>query len=216
MDRVSFYSDFPQQRTRQILSDVVAAVVVILSIVVGATVHGFINAFGAVLGSLEDAGSDFKSTMIDIGETLGGVPLIGDGIRGPFDTVSGAGDSIANAGRAGQEVVATIAVVAGVGVALLPISVLLLVWLWPRLRFARRSAETRALLALEDGESLLALRALGTSTAASLARVSPNPVRAWQQGDAGAVRGLASDAARRSGVRIAPQPRAQRGGSTPR
>ena len=199
--RMSFYSDFAPRRIRQIVADAAAGVVVILSIMVGVAVHGLIAAFGEVWRALEDAGTGFEDTMGDVGENLAGVPLIGEGIRAPFDGLSDAGEQIALAGQAGQDLVAAIALFAGFGVALLPISLLLIVWLWPRLRFARRSAETRALLALDDGQALLALRALDGTTA-ELAKISRQPVRDWLGGDPRVTHQLAALQARTSGVRI--------------
>ncbi|PZQ91523.1 MAG: hypothetical protein DI534_00625 [Leifsonia xyli] len=199
---MSLYADFGPRRARQIIADVVAVIVIVLSIIAGVAVHGAIAVLGGVWGQLEDAGAGFEDNMAEIGETLGGVPLIGGGIRGPFDAAAGAGGSLADAGRTGQAAVETLAAIAGVGVAALPIAVVLIVWLWPRLRFARRSAETRAILQLEDGEQLLALRALDDASAKELAAISPRAVRGWQTGDREVVRGLAALEARQAGVRL--------------
>lgn len=199
---MSFYADFAPRRARQIVADVVAAVIVVLSIVLGVAVHNAIAVLGGVWAQLEEAGAGFEGTMGEIGERLGDVPLIGGGIRGPFDTASGAGGSLADAGRTGQAAVETLATLAGWGVALLPISIVLLVWLWPRVRFVRRAAATRAILRLPDGQALLALRALDDASASDLAAISDQPVRAWQAGDAGVVNRLAALEAREAGVRV--------------
>lgn len=199
---MSLYADFGPRRARQIVADLVALAVIVISVLLGIAVHGAISVLGGVWAQLEDAGSGFEGTMGEIGETLGGVPLIGGGIRGPFDTAAGAGGTLAEAGRTGQAAVATIATIAGIGVALLPIALLLIVWLWPRVRFARRSAETRSLLRLEDGRLLLALRALDDARASELARISPRAVSAWQAGDPAVVHALAALEAREAGVRL--------------
>lgn len=201
-ERMSIYSDFAPRRTAQIVADLIALVVIAIAIAVGVAVRTAIAALGGVWAQLEDAGSGFQGTMGEIGETLGEVPFIGGGIRGPFDAAGDAGNSLAEAGRAGREAVETLANLAGLGVALLPIALLLLLWLWPRVRFARRAASTRALLRLEDGEALLALRALDDATAEELAAISPRPVRAWQEGDRAVVRRLAELEARTAGVRL--------------
>lgn len=199
---MNLYADFPARRTRQIVADVAALVVVVVAIVLGVVVRNAIAALGSIWVRLEEAGVGFESTMGEIGENLGGVPLIGAGIRGPFDTAAGAGESIAAAGRTGQAAVETVAGFAGLGVALAPLALLLLVWVWPRVRFARRAAETRALLRLADGEQLLALRALDDARARELSAVSPAAVTGWRAGDAGVIRGLAALEARRTGVRL--------------
>jgi hypothetical protein len=199
---MNWYADFAPRRARQIVADAAALTVVILAIIAGVVVRNTIAALGGVFVDLQDAGAGFEGTMGEIGERLGGVPLIGDGIRGPFDQAAGAGVAIADAGRTGESVVTTIATIAGLGFALLPIAVVLLAWLWPRIRFARRSAETRALLRLDDGEELLALRALDSAAAAELARISPRPLSAWRAGDSAVVRALAALEARGAGVRL--------------
>lgn len=199
---MSIYADFGPRRTRQIIADVVAIVVIFLSIMLGVAVHGAISVLGGVWAQLEDAGTGFEDTMGEIGETLGDVPLIGGGIRGPFDAASGAGGSLADAGRTGQAAVETLATIAGLGVALLPIALVLLIWLWPRIRFVRRAATTRAILRLPDGEAILALRALDDATAQELSAISDHPVRAWQAGDHVVINRLAALEARESGVRL--------------
>lgn len=199
---MNLYADFPARRTRQITADVVALCVVVVAIVLGVVVRNAIAALAGIWVRLEEAGAGFETTMGEIGENLGGVPLIGDGIRTPFDRAAGAGESLADAGRTGQAAVETVAALAGVGVALAPIALLLLLWVWPRVRFVRRAAETRALLRLEDGEQLLALRALDDARARELAAVSPRAVSGWRAGDASVIRGLAALEARRTGVRL--------------
>jgi len=201
---MSLYSDFGPRRTVQIAADVLALVVVVVAIVLGVAVRNTIAALGGVFVGLQDAGAGFESTMGEIGESLGGLPIVGDGIRGPFDQAAGAGVAIADAGRAGQAVVETIANVAGAGFALLPIAVVLLVWLWPRIRFARRSAEIRALLRLDEGRQLLALRALDGARAADLARISPRVLSEWRAGEQRVVDALAALQARGAGVRLSP------------
>lgn len=199
---MSLYADFAPRRARQIVADVVALGVVVIAILAGVAARNAIAVLGGVWERLEDAGTGFEGTMGEIGETLGGVPLIGDGIRGPFDTAAGAGGSLADAGRTGQAAVDSLAAAAGLGVALLPIALVLLVWLWPRMRFVRRAAATRAVLRLDDGESLLALRALGDAPAKRLQAVSSRPVHDWRTGDRRTVHELAALEARAAGVRL--------------
>ncbi|HTN57418.1 MAG TPA: hypothetical protein VL043_04045 [Protaetiibacter sp.] len=199
---MNWYADFAPRRARQIVADAAALTVVILAIIAGVVVRNTIAALGGVFVNLQAAGAGFEGTMGEIGERLGGVPLIGDGIRGPFDQAAGAGVAISDAGRTGQTVVESIATMAGLGFVLVPLAVVLLAWLWPRIRFARRAGETRALLQLQDGEQLLALRALDGARAGDLARISPRVVTAWRAGDPEVVRALAALEARGSGVRL--------------
>jgi hypothetical protein len=140
--------------------------------------------------------------MSDAGDTLGGVPLIGGGIRAPFDAASGAGGLLAQAGEAQQNLVDTAALVIAIASAVLPILVILFFWLRPRLRFARRATRAYRVSQLADGVQLLALRALVDGDARELHAVAERPVEAWRHGEASVVRALAALELREAGVRL--------------
>src|SRR4249919_370602 len=108
---MKIYSDFAGRRTRQIIADVLALVAIALWVWFGFTVFGV---------QMEDAGAGFEETMKEVGETLGGIPLIGPGIRLPFDGASAAGGTLADAGQAQQEAVFQLALTLGIGTAALP------------------------------------------------------------------------------------------------
>ena len=138
---MKLYSDYPARRTAQIIADVVALGVIAISIWVGTIVYAAIAVLASFGRTVEDAGNGIEQTMLDAGETLGGVPFIGDGIRTPFDAASGAGTLLAEAGQAQQDAVMTTAVIVGIVVALVPI--LLMVWIWLRRRSALGSPRDR-------------------------------------------------------------------------
>ena len=147
-------------------------------------------------------GNGFEETMADAGETLGGVPLIGGGIRQPFDAASGAGTLLAEAGQAQQDLVMTAARSSAIVVAAIPI--LLVLWIWLRRRggWARRATEARNLSRLPDGPDLLALRALVNSDFRDLHDIHGEPVDAWRRGEKKIVRALAQLELREAGVRL--------------
>ena len=196
------YSDYPGRRTAQIIADIVALALVATAIWIGIVVGGIISVLAGFGKTIEDAGNGFEKTLADAGNTLGGVPLIGGGIRAPFDAASGAGTLLAQAGQAQQDLVHGIALTVGIVVAVVPILVLVLIWLRPRLRFARRAGAAAALGALTDGPDLLALRALVSSPAKQLRGISHEPVDAWRRGDIKVVRALAQLELREAGVRL--------------
>ena len=198
---MKLYSDFPLVRTRQIASDVIAAAIIVLSIVAGVTVYSAIVVIAQVGVQLQGAGDGFQQNMSDAADTLGGVPLIGDGIRGPFDAASDAGQSLADAGTGLQQTVTTGAVVIGILVALVPVLIVLRFWLVRRVRFARRATVAATLSQAPAGLDLLALRALGEREARTLFAIDPAPVEAWRRGDPRVVRALADLALREAGVR---------------
>lgn len=199
---MKLYSDFPARRARQLLADAVAIAVLIASVALGVAVHAAVIAFAALGASLQSAGSDFESTMTDAADALGGVPLIGDGVRGPFDQASDVGAAISSAGADQQALVAQVALVLGLLVALVPFVIVLRVWLARRLAFARRAAEARGLASIPGGLDLLALRAIGSAAPKTVLAVHPDPAGAWRRGEPAAVHALARLELAESGIRL--------------
>jgi hypothetical protein len=79
---------------------------------------------------------------------------------------------------------------------------ILLLWLIPRIRFARRASSAKALVAGGAGIDLLALRALSRQRVGVLTGIDPDPAAAWRRGDAEVLRSLAALELRSSGVRL--------------
>ena len=196
------YSDFAARRTRQIIADVAAVVAIGLWIWFGVVVFQLVNGLASWGVQMEQAGAGFSDTMTDVGETLGGVPLIGPGIRIPFDGASSAGAALEAAGRDQQEAVLQLATTLGVGIPLLPILTILAIWLVPRILFVRRATRAREVVTAEAGMDLLALRALSTHKLSAILAVDPDALGAWRRGDPVVVRQLAQLELRSAGVRL--------------
>ena len=195
------YSQFPAARTRQILADILGVIATILVVTAGLAVTAAIRTLGQFGRDLENAGEGIRSGLSDAADNLGGVPLIGDGIRVPLDAAASAGTAVADAGRGQQEFVEFVAVGAGWAVVLFPLLILALIWIWPRSRFVRRSTTMRRLLEAGMTGDTLAVRAMARAPLAELARVHPDPAAAWRAQDADAIRALAALVLRRSGIR---------------
>jgi hypothetical protein len=200
---MKLYSDFAGRRTAQIFADVIGIGLILLTIWGAVLLHAAIVLLDQVGKSMKGAGDGFQKTMTDAGDALGGIPLIGGGIRAPFDAASGAGGLLAQAGQAQADLVDTAALVIAIGSALLPILVVLFFWLRPRVRFARRATAAYRMAQLNDGAELLALRALVSANAKQLRAVSAKPVEDWKRGETGVVRALASLELREAGVKLA-------------
>ncbi len=194
------YSDYAPARTRQIIADVIAVAVAALVIGIAAAVAGAIRALGAFGRDLEAAGLDFQSGLTDAAESLGGIPLIGEGIRGPFDLAAGAGGSVAEAGRQQQAFVELIAATTGWLIALLPLTVLAIGWLLPRIWFAVRKRRLQAMIAAGMSADTLAARAVARAPLRQLVAVHPDPAAAWRSNDPDLVRALAGVELRRAGI----------------
>lgn len=196
------YSDFAARRTRQIIADVAALVAIGLWIWFGVTVFHLVNGLASWGVQMEEAGAGIGGTMTDIGETLGGIPLIGPGIRLPFDGASEAGAALEAAGRDQQEAVLQLATTLGVGIPLLPILTILALWLIPRILFVRRAGRASELVGAGAGLDLLALRALSTQRLGAIVAIDSDALGAWRRGDPEVVRKLAQLELRAAGVKL--------------
>jgi hypothetical protein len=199
---MKLYSDFGPRRTRQIIGDVLALAAIAAWVWLGVAVFRLVMNLSRFGVQMEDAGAGFKQTMVEVGENLGGVPLIGEGIRVPFDEASRAGSALEAAGQSQQVAVAQLATGLGIGIALLPILTILVLWLVPRLRFARKATRAKAIAREEAGVDLLALRALATQKISALSRVSPDAMAAWRRGDEAVLKALAQLELASSGIRL--------------
>ena len=199
---MALYSDFGPRRTRQIIGDVLALLAITAWVWLGVTTYQLIENLADFGVQMEQAGAGFKDTMTEVGETLGGIPLIGGGIRAPFDGASGAGGALESAGQSQQIAVNQLATGLGIGIAALPIAMILVLWLIPRIRFARRSGRARAIVKSGAGIDLLALRALASQNISALSGVDADPMAAWRRGDEAVMRSLAQLELKSSGVRL--------------
>ena len=197
---MQWYSASSRARIGQIIADVGALVVLITGIVLARTLHDAIAALRAVGAEVTASGSGFSRTMGDIGRQLGGVPLLGGGIRGPFEAAGKAGSTLAAAGSSWQTGVERVATLAGWTVGVLVVLLLLLAWLRPRLTGALRRGQLARLADAAGGEDLLALRALLGRPHAALT-VAPDAAAGWRSGDPEVVRRLADLELRSAGLR---------------
>jgi len=200
---MQLYADHSPRRARQLTGDIVAVVFIVVWIALGVWVYQLIAAFQQLGIQMQEAGAGFKSTMVELGDTLGSVPLIGTGIRVPFDGASDAGAVLENAGQSQQDTVLATATAIGGTIAVVPIVFILLLWLLPRLRFARQATEAKNLLSSPGGAELLALRALSTHNLGQLSEITPDAVSLWRSGDPATVARLAQLQLRSLGVRSA-------------
>ncbi len=199
---MKIYSDYPGHSTRQAIFDVLAFVSIALWVWLGVELYRLVSEMRVYGEKMETAGAGIRGTMADIGETLGGVPFIGGGIRDPFDAASAAGAELESAGVAQQDAVHQLALGLGIGLAVLPVLTILVLWLVPRLRFVMRASTAMKMAAQVAGPDLLALRAIANQPLGALSRIDPDVAGKWRASDAGIIRKLAELELRPSGVRL--------------
>ncbi|SFN89515.1 hypothetical protein [Mycetocola miduiensis] len=129
-------------------------------------------------------------------------PLEANFLLPGVDDASGAGGALEAAGQSQQVAVNQLATGLGIGIAVLPVVTILLLWLIPRIRFARKAGQAKAAVKSGAGIDLLALRALATQDISTLTRIDPDVMGAWRRGEEGITRALAKLELKSSGVRF--------------
>ncbi|MFE3862259.1 hypothetical protein ACFRSX_25245 [Streptomyces goshikiensis] len=197
------YAQTPARRTRQILADLIAVVLIAVAVRFALAVHGAIMMLAEPGRKVESSGEGLASALDDAGATASKVPLVGDLLEKPFQSAADAGTGIADAGQSLQDAVSQLATLVTLALIVVPVVFVLLLWLPLRLRWIRRSATVRRLLDAPGGADLLALRAL-TGPPGELSTV-PAPqgglADAWRRGDRQVIAALSEITLRRAGLR---------------
>lgn len=202
MGHMKLYADAPARRSFQALTDVAVLVWVALCCFAGRALRDAVLGLQQPAHQLEHAGRTFASTMHEAGTAMAGLPVVGQQLQPPFTQAAGSGTSLAQAGRDLSAGIGHVALVVGLLSAVLPIVVVVLPWLWVRLRFARRATSAQRFLDGTADLELFALRAMAHQPMARIARVSDDPVGDWRRADPGVVRALARLELRDSGLRL--------------
>ncbi len=203
---MQLYSSRPIRALWQVVGDVVAIGTVVAAVWLAQQVHAAIASLGAFGSQIEDAGAGFSSTLADAGSALAEVPFVGAGIAQPFVDASGSADDLAAAGVSLRSGVDALAGSVSTALWLLPVLLVVLVWLIPRLRFATRAESSARLAATPAGRELLALRALVGQPTARVLAAAPDAVAGFRSGDERAIAALAALELRAAGVRAGEEP----------
>lgn len=198
---MKLYADTGSRFARQLLADVLVLVWVVAWAWVGNVVHdGTMELAGPGL-QLDESATSLADSMTEAGDVLGDVPVVGGAASAPFDRASGASESLAEAGRAEVQAVERLAFWLGLSIALIPILVVLAFFLPGRVRFVREAGAGQRFVDADPDVELFALRAMSHQPMHVLARISDDPVGAWQRGDREVVRALAAVELRSVGLK---------------
>ncbi|MFE3934693.1 hypothetical protein ACFXPJ_13115, partial [Streptomyces goshikiensis] len=89
------YAQTPARRTRQILADLIAVVLIAVAVRFALAVHGAIMMLAEPGRKVESSGEGLASALDDAGATASNVPLFGDRRVKPFPSAADAGSGIA-------------------------------------------------------------------------------------------------------------------------
>lgn len=198
---MKIYADSSARRARQILGDVLLLVWVWVWVTLALTVRDATLTLARPGEQVAQAGAGLADRLREAGAAVGGVPLIGDDVRTPFDEAGGAAEQLAQAGNAHVEAVTDLAFWLSIAVGAIPVLIALAVYLPMRWRFIRHATAGRRFVDSSDYVDLFALRAMSRQPLHRLARISDDPVAAWRQRDPAVLRALAELELRDAGLR---------------
>ena len=199
---MKWYADSPGRRTFQVVADVFLLCFVAVCVWLGKEVHDGVSTLRAPAEGLTSAGDSFRDNMSGAATSAGSIPLVGDGLKTPFEALSGSGQRLADAGTSAAATVDTVARTLGIVVAVVPIVCALLVWAFFRIRFVRRASAASRLVGTAGSLELFALRALTRQPLRRLSPLGPDLAGRFRDGDPVVVRQLAALELRSCGVAL--------------
>jgi hypothetical protein len=194
-----FYAERPGRFLLQLVADVSVVLWVWLCVAIARAARDVLLQLQAPANTLSDAGDGIRGVFDNAARTAGDIPFVGGDLASALGAGTGAGDSLAGAGRDLAGTVATIAWGTAIGVAVLGVLPVLLTWLPLRLRYARTAGSAARVRGVDT--DLLALRAMTNQPVRRLLRVSPDPAAAWRRDDREVVHALAALELRSLGMR---------------
>ena len=197
---MQLYAERPIRRTAQLVSDVLALVLVVLAGWLGTSVYDQVMKLRAPGNGLVDAGTGLRGAFDSAANTAGGIPLVGDALAKALHGGSNVGTKLTEAGHWQIEAVENLAWWMAAIIIALPVLTLLVTWLPLRWHFTRRATAAAQLRALGDeGLDLLALRALTTQPLGRLAK-SGGLATGWRERDQDVIEKLAGHELARHGL----------------
>lgn len=194
-----FYAERPVRFLLQLSADVLVIAWVVLCVNIAIAAHELIQRLQVAARTLSGAGDSIRTVFDDASRTAGQVPFVGEALAGALGAGTGAGTSLADAGRQQAEVINTVAVASAVGIVAVAALPIVVVWLVVRIRYAR-AARSAVRVRTVDSD-LLALRAMTHLPVRRLLTVSPDPAAAWRRDDRDVVHRLAALELRGLGLR---------------
>ena len=197
---MTWYSEIPARRTRQIAGDIWLVAWSALWIWAAVRLYDLVMNLAAPGLAVSSSATDLAGRFDEAGSALGGVPLVGGALQAPFDGMGGAAIAIADAGQASADAVGLLARFLAIALAVLGIASWAMVWVPIRIAFIRRATAARRFLDATEDLDLFALRAMARQPLHLLARISDDPAGAWRRGDQRVIGELAALELRAEGL----------------
>jgi hypothetical protein len=186
-----------------VLVDLIAVALIALTVWAAFFVRDMIMRLAEPGRTVESSGDGLAEELDNVGDAASDVPFIGDLLKKPLQSAADASTGFADAGASFQETVTQVADVTATALIVIPVLLILVLWLLPRLLWIRRSVIIRRLADAPGGTDLLALLALTGSPAALLKLPTPPGgfADAWRRGDQEVIATLSAVALAHTGLR---------------
>jgi hypothetical protein len=194
------YATTPGRLAAQLFSDLAIFLWTAIWLFVGTAVYDAISTIAEAGRQVENGANGIAGNLAAAGRDAQHIPVVGDAISTPLTSASKAALDIAGAGHSLDATANWLAVLLALAVVAVPLLIVVIPWLFLRLRFFRRKWTVTGLAATPAGEQLLALRALTNRPPRKIAAISADPVGGWRREDPVTIRALAALELRSAGV----------------
>ena len=188
---LKLYAEIPARRTRQVIGDVWLVVWTALWIWIAFKLHDLIMNLAGPGIAIASGATDLATSIDSAGESVSGLPIVGDGLSGPFAAMSSAATAIADAAQAEADAVSKLAFFLPLLLAILAFASFAVFWVPIRIAFVRKANAAQRLVDANEDLDLFALRALARQPLHVLARIDPDPAGAWRRGNTTVIDALA-------------------------
>lgn len=189
---MKLYADRPGRLLVQLFGDILVVIAVYWSLRLGRGAREKVGALAVPGREAESAARDLDGTLRGTAGDVADAPLVGDTLARPFRALASTSRDLAVTAQSYQDTVADLALLTGLMVALVPIFIVLVLYLPRRLSWVvEASAAKRLMRSGPASLELLAVRALARQPLARLARLGPDVVTGWRDGDPDATATLA-------------------------
>ncbi|MDR0489264.1 MAG: hypothetical protein LBG99_07725 [Propionibacteriaceae bacterium] len=175
----------------QILSDLGLILWIALWIFLGVKVREFVLLFAKPAEMAQETAANVSGSMATAADSVAGLPLVGPVLATPFNSLDIALGALVISVEQLISLVHTTALVLGIIVVVVPVVAYIWKWFPWRFSFVREATAGQKLLPAETSPELFALRAIAHAPMHELVKITPDPMGAWQRGDAAIIRKLA-------------------------
>ncbi len=200
--RILPYATTPGRLAAQLFSDFAIFLWSVLWLLVGTAVYDAISTIAEAGRQVEIGANGIAGNLASAGEGAQHIPVVGDAVSKPLASASEAALELAGAGQSLEATAGWLAVLLSLAVVAVPLLIVVIPWLFLRLRFFRRKWTVTGLAATPAGEQLLALRALTNRPPRKLTAISADPVGGWRHEDPATIRALAALELRSAGIAL--------------